>query len=225
MAKQTAPQNKALEADVLKAAGTQASTTAAEGTGENKVNQDTVKSEATKLTEQAQGEAKAQEVKGTEENTTGPVARGEQLPGSNLPPVNEVQGKAGDDWNDDAKDANIKAENAARVAPQPNAPFNIPQYLQTNPVQNQEEIDAIATFLEGYRNKSSQAETAKLAQADDHAALVKKYGEGYVKAKKGNQEQVFTAITWQRMNGNSNQDGWRQVVNTPPEVAALKKGS
>lgn len=221
MAKQTAPKDKALEADILKAAGTQASTTAAEGTGEDKVNQEAVKTEATKLTEQAQQGATG-EIKGTEEKTTGPVAQGEQLSGSNLPPVAGKQDKEDDDLDADAR---IKAENAGRVAPNPNAPFTIPQYLHDHPVQNQEEIDAIATFLEGYRKKDSQADTAKLAQADDHASLVKKYGEGYVKAKKGTLEQVFTALTWQRMNGNNNQDGWRQVVQTPPEVAALQKGS
>ena len=215
----TAPKDKGLEADILneaaKAGGTQ---TAAEGTGENKVNQEAVKDEAAKLGEQAQGQP-GTDIPGTEEKTTGPVAQGEQLPGSNLEAA-----KAADQLTDDEKADAIKAENTARVAPHPNAPFTIPDYLQANPVQNQEEIDAIATFLEGYRKKDSQAETAKLAQADDHESLVKKYGQGYVKAKKGNQEQVFTAITWQRMGANNNQDGWRQIVATPPEVQNLKKG-
>ncbi len=56
-----------------------------------------------------------------------------------------------------------------------------------------------------------------------HEDLVKKYGENYVIAQRGDLQQVFTAIAWKNLGGNKNQDGWREVIQTPPEVKALRK--
>jgi hypothetical protein len=115
----------------------------------------------------------------------------------------------------------------------PGQPFDIPQYLRVNPVTNQQEIDAIATFLENYR-KAGASETTKKAAPQQQAAQddedvlnlhnkrLQEFGAGYVVANRAGVEQVFTAHTWQRLGGDKNTDGWRRVVQTPPEVKALQ---
>jgi hypothetical protein len=56
-----------------------------------------------------------------------------------------------------------------------------------------------------------------------HEQRVKAYGEGYVVANRKGVEQVFTRQTWKLLGGRGNQDGYTEVVATPPEIANLKK--
>lgn len=52
-----------------------------------------------------------------------------------------------------------------------------------------------------------------------HERLVKQYGKGYVVARRGPVESVFTETTWKRLGGIDNKEGWKKVVKTPPEVS------
>lgn len=50
---------------------------------------------------------------------------------------------------------------------------------------------------------------------------LKMYGEGYVVAKNGDLEQIFTRQSWSALAGN--RQGWEEIVETPQEVKSLKK--
>lgn len=209
--------DKALEADILnegaKAAGAP-------------VNQQAVKDAAINL-----GDGKpagpltdaGQPITGTQETMPGTPGPGVQMPGQNaIPPVATNQANA-DQWGEKERDAAIAAANAEKgfvntqkVVPNVGPAFNVPQYLQENPPVNQEEMDAIAAFLQAYR---AGVHAPVAAPADD---LEKQFGKGYVIARKGTDERPFTRTAWDRMGGNSNQDGWREVVKVPQEVKDLQ---
>src|SRR4051812_2262650 len=170
--------DKGLEADILNE-GAKAATP---------VNQQAVKDAAQNL-----GDGKpagpineaGQPVIGSQETMAGTPGPGVQLPGSNLPPVNDAakanQAMA-EEWGDKERDAAIAAANAGKVAPMSAQPFVVPQYLHDHPVQNQEEMDAIAAFLQAFR-AGTHAPVA--APAD---SLEKQFGAGYVVASKNGEE-------------------------------------
>lgn len=197
----TAPaKNKELEADILNEG--------AKAAGANPVNQQEVKDAAQNL-----GNVPA----------TSPINdAGQPMIGAQGTPAPELQGKdfipntnqanAGE-WGEKERDAAIAAANEAKADRLKPQPFLVPAYLNENPPINQEEIDAIAAFLKGYR------EGGAVPQVDE---LEKQYGKGYVIAKKGTDERPFTRIAWDRMGGNKNQDGWREVVKVPQEVKDLQ---
>lgn len=87
-------------------------------------------------------------------------------------------------------------------------------------------LDALEPFFKERlkQNEKAKHQPEKEMTNEEHEANVKKYGKGYVKARRGKLEQVFTLITWQRMGGNKNQDGWQEIVQTPPEVKNLQTG-
>jgi hypothetical protein len=209
----TAPaKDKALEADILNEG--------AKAAGAVPVNQQEVKDAAQNL-----GNAPAtgpineagQSVIGSQETMAGTPGPGVQLPnqGNAIPPVTN-QANA-DEWGEKEKDAAIAAANAEKnIRPANTQPFMVPQYLNENPVKTQEEIDAIAAFLQAYR-AGTHAPVA--APAD---SLEKQFGAGYVVAIKNGEERPFTRMAWDRMGGNKNQDGWREVVKVPKEVKDLQ---
>jgi hypothetical protein len=203
--------DKSLEADILNEG--------AKAAGATPVNQQEVKDAAQNL-----GNAPAtgfindagQPMTGTQQTMEGTPAPGHQMQGHEaIPPVVKTNAAG---WDEKEGDAAIAAANAGKVM-QPVAnrdPFQVPQYLRENPPVNQEEIDAIAEFLKGYR---AHVHAPVAAPVDE---LEKKYGAGYVVAKKGTDERPFTRTAWDRMGGNKNQDGWREVVKVPQEVKDLQ---
>jgi hypothetical protein len=200
MAKETNPKNAALESDVLKAAGNAAPP----------VNQQGIKDQAQAIGDQA-NQAGAQTIPGITETMAGEPAPGIQLPGSNLPPV-----------------TNAAMEGAVPLTFGNPAPGNQPdpEYVE---------------FLE-WKKKKADADQAAANQANKttpfenpdreikrlnteklHEERVKMYGDGYVVARRLNVEQVFTRTAWNLLGGRNNQEGYREVVAAPPEVAHLNK--
>lgn len=200
MAKSTEPKNKDLEQDILNEADQVAgSTKTAEASAD--------------LNEKLKGEA---------EKTAGASQAEVAEKAKELDEFVNKQEKTDAKPDPSAANEAMKTDTAANA--KGDDPFLVPSYLQQNPPINQEEIDAIAGFLERYRKQPTHEEKAKQQESDEAAQLVRQYGKNHVRARKGGQEQIFTAITWQRMGGNKNQDGWREVVQTPPEVKGLKSG-
>jgi len=210
----TAPaKDKALEADILNEG--------AKAAGAVPVNQQEVKDAAQNL-----GNAPAtgpindagQSVIGNQETMAGTPGPSVQLPGTqgtDIPPVKTNQANA-DEWGEKEKDAAIAAANEAKLGRLKPEPFLVPAYLNEHPPVNQEEIDAIATFLQAYRAGTH----APVAAPVD--SLEKQFGAGYVVAIKNGEERPFTRMAWDRMGGNKNQDGWREVVKVPKEVKDLQ---
>lgn len=200
-AKEAPAQNKALEADILNEG--------AKVAGATPVNQQEVKDAAQTL-----GNAPA----------TGPINNaGQSVIGAQGTPAPEQQEQApvtnqanADDWGEKERDAAIVASNEAKADRLKPQPFLVPAYLNEHPPVNQEEMDAIAEFLKGYRARVHAPVSAPVDE------LEKTYGQGYVVAKKGTDERPFTRIAWDRMGGNKNQDGWREVVKVPQEVKDLQ---
>lgn len=58
--------------------------------------------------------------------------------------------------------------------------------------------------------------------SDEHAANVAKFGEGYIKAQKGEAKQIFTAQAWDLLG--KDKGGWKRAVEVPAEVQELNKG-
>lgn len=200
--------DKALEADILNEG--------AKAAGAAPVNQQEIKEAAQNL-----GDGRpagpltdaGQPITGTQETMPGTPGPGVQMPGQNgIPPVGANQ----DEWGEKERDAAIRASNEAKGNILTAQPFLVPAYLNENPPMNQEEIDAIAAFLQAYR---AGIHAPVAAPVDD---LEKQFGKGYVVARKGTDERPFTRTAWDRMGGNSNQDGWREVVKVPQEVKDLQ---
>lgn len=60
------------------------------------------------------------------------------------------------------------------------------------------------------------------ADEQQHLKKVAQFGEGYVDAENVDGRQTtFTATAWGNLPATK--DGWKQIVKTPPEVAALNK--
>lgn len=91
------------------------------------------------------------------------------------------------------------------------------------------EADEFKLF-QAQRKAAKEAQTANDAKPKEdpkvtrHNNLVKQYGEGYIVATKEgtNQQQIFTRQSWEILGANANIEKWRQVVKTPPEVAAMQ---
>lgn len=143
--------------------------------------------------------------------------------------ISETYGMAPDQLTNEEKADAIKAENEAirwareqetpktndPVASRPPDPVDKPEN-----VTDQEWLE-FQQFRNAVNNLPTKKDDVKAApsEAELHLQRVKQYGEGYVLAKKGNFETVFTQMTWQRLP--TNKDGWQQIVSTPPEVAAM----
>src|SRR5690349_10231882 len=129
-AKEAPAQNKALEADILNEG--------AKAAGATPVNQQDVKEAAQNL-----GNAPVtgpineagQPMIGHQDTVAGTPGPGVQMPGSNLPPVNQsakANQAMAEEWGDKERDAAIAAANAGKVAQSPTMsaqPFVVPQYL------------------------------------------------------------------------------------------------
>ncbi len=181
------------------------------------VNQEAVKQQAQDIGNHAnQGNAIPPQ-QGELQGQPGPAT---QLPGSDLPPVQAGTGAS----------AQTLANELER---QHNQNFTVPQYLNENPPLNQAEMDAISGFLQKFRKDQEAAKQALLPdpEADAkkeganklHTERVKKYGQGYIVAKRAQVETIFTRRAWDNLGGAQNKDGWKQVVEMPPEIAHLKK--
>jgi hypothetical protein len=110
------------------------------------------------------------------------------------------------------------SENLGNKAPDFKEDPECPEFLawKNLPIEDKK------VFVEWLNEKNSPAQKAP-AEKDPTEDLVKKYGANYVVAIKNGENRYFSRVTWDRMNGNKNQDGWREVVKTPPEVKALQK--
>lgn len=191
-----------LGASVINAAGNQPAKEAGD------VNQEAVKEDAEKIADDANKQSPV--------NNAGQLKQEDKGAGDFQKPLPNDQGVEG-------------KKEMPQSAP---SEFAAPQYLRDNPVQNAEELEAIAEFLKAYRSKGVTSETTKQGaqpvqpEADKvlelHNSRLNEYGAGYVIAQRAQIEQVFTAISWQRLGGDKNTDGWRRVVQTPPEVKALQ---
>lgn len=95
---------------------------------------------------------------------------------------------------------------------------------------SEEVEDALIELIVNRRRRMQAQLTEKkelagdLAPTELDAQREKKYGPGYVVARKGKDEQIFTAVAWGRMvaDKKGEKDGWRQVVGEPDEVKRLK---
>jgi hypothetical protein len=203
--KSATPENKALEQDILKEA--------AKAGGQ--VNQGAVKEQAQQLN---QGEGSHNPPQGTQ-----------QAQATNTEPVTQK------DTPYLKTDVDANAQKSAPQFGSQSGTFELEGYPDEPPATN-EEMQAFLneTFVNWRRGRreKQQHETAvvkgQLPADDLHAERVKRFGEGYVIAqKKGanktNDQQIFTAVAWQRLGGNDNPDGWRQIVEVPKEVKDLKK--
>lgn len=124
-------------------------------------------------------------------------------------------------------------DNDNSMGPQDNLDLQcVAKELAENPGKEAEILakltpDQIAALqeLEQDAEQYAQAQADKeKAEAEAEEKIVKKFGRDYVHAKKADGTTTyFTAMTWNRLGGANNTDGWTQVVKTPPEVAALKK--
>lgn len=219
--KSTNPKNADLEAEVLKAAGNAPAP----------VDQQAVKEQA-------------QEIAGKAETMQGQPGEGIQMPGSNLPPVasntaaagavpgnfgNPAPGATADpeyleflEWK---KQQAAKSEGLAQASadlgaqPLPKAPE------VTQAVMQQAEEAAMKAYHEviNKQTAASAPVTDQSSAATLHKERLRVYGEGYVVANRQGVEQVFTRQTWKLLGGRNNKDGYKEVVNTPPEVANLQK--
>lgn len=75
------------------------------------------------------------------------------------------------------------------------------------------------TPAETEEGKATELDT----EAQEQAKLEKEYGPGFVTAKgRDGVVRHFTRMTWDRLGGNKNQDGLKQVVVVPAEVRELQ---
>lgn len=214
MAKETNPKNTALESDILKAAGNAAPP----------VNQQAIKDQAQAIGDQAN------QVPGKTETMAGEPAPGVQLPGSDLPPVTSTQAAGAVDpeyaeflaWKKKKEDSQqALAQTPADLPGQP----VVDEYEAKRRTAEEAARKAYNDVMDG----QAQTGTAVVDQSKGteagtlHEQRVKAYGEGYVVANRKGVEQVFTRQTWKLLGGRGNQDGYTEVVATPPEIANLKK--
>ena len=124
----------------------------------------------------------------------------EKVTGPQLP-----ENKAGETEPEKEQAGNV-GENADGVKPEPKKPTP----TKPEPKEQAGKINANVT-------DTKNAEEAQII----HNTRVKYYGQGYVVARKGKNQQVFTAKTWKNMGAGH---GWEPVTGPElPEVAALKK--
>lgn len=205
MAKSISPNDQGANDDVLKAAAAaKAPTAAATNTG----------------------------TPGAAGNAAGPVNQGE---------VKKEAEQLGNQAQEQKTDANLSAGTAgqARKDPAPNEdkPFINPGSEERAEVlralyptdDDKAEAEAKADYEDFIKFKKQKAAAAAKAQAEaeatklkdgEHEALEKKYGKGYVRARKGTEINIFTALTWGQM---IDKVGWSPIVATPPEIAHLVK--
>lgn len=89
--------------------------------------------------------------------------------------------------------------------------FNAEQFITSFPTIAQQ----IVSKFSAPAGDETVSEDEKL-----HASRLKVYGQGYLVVKKGNQQQIFSAIAWKNLGADKN--GWQIVVTTPPEVKELQ---
>lgn len=210
MAKETPPKNTALESDILKAAGTAGPA----------LDQQQIKDQAQAITNEAN---KAQDIPGKTETMQGEPGQGVQLLGSNMPPVATstagIPGEVDPDYLE-----YLEFKKKKWVAEQMAADRKSTEYQE----QQKREAEAEEAARKAYEAvMKGQADKGMLVETDAtkvHNERLRLYGQGYVIAKRLGVEQIFTRQTWQLLGGRNNQDGYTEVVATPPEIANLKKG-
>jgi hypothetical protein len=201
MAKETSPKNTALENDILKAAGNTAAP----------VNQQAVKDQAQAIADQA-NKASGETIAGKVETMPGQPGPGTQVGESNLPPV-KTDAEVDEDYEEYKRWKAKKLADQALEGDRLSAEY-----------QEQEKKEAAAELA---AKKAYEAVMQGQAQETDAQALhnerVRMYGEGYTVATRKGVTQIFTRQTWKLLGGRNNQDGYTEVVETPPEIANLKK--
>lgn len=212
MAKETNPKNTALENDVLKAAGNAAPP----------INQQAIKDQAQAIGDQAN--------QGKTETIAHEPAPGVQLPGSDLPPVTSAQTAGAIDpqyaeflaWK--KQQADNQHALAQAFADLPGQPV-VDEYEEKRRTAEEAARKAYNDVMDGQAQTSAAVvDQSKGPEAGTlHEQRIKAYGEGYVVANRKGVEQVFTRQAWKLLGGRGNQDGYTEVVATPPEIANLKK--
>lgn len=82
-------------------------------------------------------------------------------------------------------------------------------------------IKTANAYNEGY--EAAKAETTDSVQEEKKNYLLKKYGPNPVAAEKGSIQTIFSRVAWDNLKTGKDgtKDGWREIVQVPPEVQAL----
>lgn len=94
------------------------------------------------------------------------------------------------------------------------------QQMQTTETATKEKGPTDAR-VEHFAKQNPANQGAKISEEEAERRLIAQYGEGYVKATKGNNETYFSKVTWNQLP--EGKEGWKPVVTTPPEVQNLQK--
>jgi len=101
------------------------------------------------------------------------------------------------------------------------APIIPPVVVDNTPAPETNEERLAREQREEQERKDLEAQQRAAEKQRLHELNVRNHGEGYITAKNGEMQTIFSRKTWDLLGVNKN--GWKQVIAVPDEVAALNK--